>query len=639
MIVKMSKIEIAGPRQQLDQVLELVRSMGNLQLDSSIRILKSAELQNMHLSHVDDEKTVFEKLYLDELRAALEELFSYLPVLPLRENYLEPSAILDTISETLKKHLEECRRLHTELESIRRELVTLKEHQKFFRAMSGMLPDSQETPHLDFIGLRLADEQSETILRARLNCLTDGSCELVTTPLADNSYAGLITIEKKRSADIRKTLRHEHLPEYSLPGDTGSFSFTDKSQLLDRNIERLQRKKEIINQQLTTFASRWSSIYQNVLSWVNDRYSLLQIEGKVFETEMCFFIYGWMPTAGVAGLLQKLQRQVNGIVVQELVIREEDMDNIPVALQNPLYFKPFERFTRLLPIPSYTSYDPTPFIGIFFPIFFGIILGDAGYGALLLVVSLFIIRAARPDSLLLDTGRIMGICSFYTIVFGILYGEVMGELGHKLGGMEPIIFHRQKDITPMLSFALGIGFIHIIFGLCLGMVSDIRKKTGKEALAKFLNIIIICCLTILVVAIFGKFTNLVSRPIIISLLVLSPFLLFAGGLLAPLELLKNIGHIISYARIMAIGLTSVLLADVANRLSGLTGDIILGALVGGLLHLLNIVIGVFSSSIHSIRLHYVEFFNKFLEPGGKTFRPLKKESSDRHHLPNKTSSP
>jgi V/A-type H+-transporting ATPase subunit I len=115
---------------------------------------------------------------------------------------------------------------------------------------------------------------------------------------------------------------------------------------------------------------------------------------------------------------------------------------------------------------------------------------------------------------------------------------------------------------------------------------------------------------------------LLTRPLIISILVLCPLLLFSGGLLAPLELLKNIGNIISYARIMAIGLTSVLLANVANQLSGLTGDIILGLIVGGIIHLIGIVIGVFSSSIHSLRLHYVEFFDKFIELGGRKYRPF-----------------
>ncbi len=99
---------------------------------------------------------------------------------------------------------------------------------------------------------------------------------------------------------------------------------------------------------------------------------------------------------------------------------------------------------------------------------------------------------------------------------------------------------------------------------------------------------------------------------------------YTGGLLAPFEILKSIGNIISYARIMAIGLTSVLIAFVANRLAGMTGDIIIGVVIAGLIHLLNMVLGVFSPTIHSLRLHYVEFFGKFLEQGGRRFEPLSK---------------
>jgi len=137
--------------------------------------------------------------------------------------------------------------------------------------------------------------------------------------------------------------------------------------------------------------------------------------------------------------------------------------------------------------------------------------------------------------------------------------------------------------------------------------------------------LVILCIIVLVASFFELFPDILTRPLVIAILILTPLLLFTGGLLAPLELLKSIGNIISYARIMAIGLASVMLAFVANRLGGLTGDIVMGVVVAGLLHLVNIILGVFSPTIHSLRLHYVEFFGKFVEHGGKKFEPLKKE--------------
>jgi V/A-type H+-transporting ATPase subunit I len=287
-----------------------------------------------------------------------------------------------------------------------------------------------------------------------------------------------------------------------------------------------------------------------------------------------------------------------------------------------VYFKPFENFTRLLPLPSYTSYDPTPFIGIFFPLFFGLILGDAGYGILLLLLSIIMHRISRKKQILQDAITILRVCSLYAIIFGLLYGEVFGDFGQIFLGIRPLFFDRQKNIIPMLFFAIAVGLAHITLGLVLGFVGAVKHHTKKEAAVKLLNIIMILLIVALIITFLDAFPQLLKRPLVLAILILCPLLLFSGGLLAPLELLKNIGNIISYARIMAIGLTSVLLANVANQLSGLTGDIVLGIIVGGIIHLISIVIGVFSSSIHSMRLHYVEFFDKFIELGGRKYKPF-----------------
>jgi V/A-type H+-transporting ATPase subunit I len=97
-----------------------------------------------------------------------------------------------------------------------------------------------------------------------------------------------------------------------------------------------------------------------------------------------------------------------------------------------------------------------------------------------------------------------------------------------------------------------------------------------------------------------------------------------GILLGPLELLGLVGNILSYLRIAAIGLSSVYLAQVANELAGLSGNLLVGLIIAGLLHALNLVLGTFSPTIQSLRLHYVEFFSKFYQGGGQPFRPFQR---------------
>ena len=170
--------------------------------------------------------------------------------------------------------------------------------------------------------------------------------------------------------------------------------------------------------------------------------------------------------------------------------------------------------------------------------------------------------------------------------------------------------------------------MHILLGMVLGLISAWRRHLWKKGVLKFLEITMIVSFCLLLIALVLPETGLNTGPLLLLVGVVVPIMVLLGGLLAPLELLKTVGNIVSYARIMAIGTTSVFLAVIANRLGGMTGDIVAGLLVAGVLHAFNLILGVFAPTIHSLRLHYVEFFGKFLESGGRRFSPLDEKS---HH--------
>jgi len=625
MIVRMSKVELAGPRDLLEQVLTLLRDTGILEIEpSSIGFIN--KIDGVYIdSYLPDKKSLSEKLFLEDFRARIDELLSYLPVIVIRSGYFQPQSIIDTISETLQKHLLTCRGLHMKKEALQKEMTELSRYNTFLDAVEPLLEGLRESPDLDIIGLTLKDPDAEDLLRRALARLTDDRYDLLTSVSADGTRAGLITVHKKMSDRIKQALSDKNIPELRFPSAFGGLTFADKIGFLKKRLPEISDELDMINMQLDSFSLKWGPIYQRVREWIDERLSLFRATASVFVTRMCFFIYGWTASEDVIKLRERLHDTFKGkVVLEELEIEEEDLGRMPVILKNPPYFKPFELFTRILPLPRYTSYDPTPFIAIFFPVFFGMILGDAGYGLFIIIVSFFIFRKFKKKTNVADACRILMVASLYAIFFGILYGEFFGEFGHTLFGLEPLFIERRTAVIPMLYFAVSVGVVHILIGSVLGFITAVHRKTGKEALLKFMHILLIIAILSLVASLFGLFPGLMTRPVILAILIITPVLLFTGGLLAPLEVIKNIGNIISYARIMAIGLTSVLLAYVANHLAGMTGDIIVGTVVAGLLHLLNIVIGIFSPTIHSLRLHYVEFFNKFIEAGGRKFEPFRK---------------
>ena len=309
-------------------------------------------------------------------------------------------------------------------------------------------------------------------------------------------------------------------------------------------------------------------------------------------------------------------------MVLETIAREKwTARDAPVVLANPRVFRPFELLVRVMPLPAYGTIDPTPFVAVFFPLIFGIMLGDVGYGLMLLAIAMLIRRKAVPGSAMRKVGDMAVPMAVFTMIFGVLYGEFFGDMGQRLFGMKPVLFDRAEGVLAALALAVGLGFVHVVLGLVLGALS-LRRSEPRHAIGKGVTAAMVLLIVAALLAAFEVLPKALFMPAVIALLVAFPILILTEGLVAPVELLASVGNALSYARIMALGTASVMLAVVANRMVGTMGSVAIGLIFALLFHLVNFAIGLFGPTIHALRLHYVEFFGKFYSPGGQPYRPL-----------------
>ena len=389
-----------------------------------------------------------------------------------------------------------------------------------------------------------------------------------------------------------------------------------------------------IDERLNQLSRAWFQELSVLKQFLEDTNAELVAFSNFAVSEYTFVISGWIPARLLKHTRDAMHKAFGDrVIITEVKASWKEMECAPTCYNNPRWVKPFEFIMRLVSPPNYREVDPCPVLAIFFPFFFGIMVGDIGYGLVILGTALLVRHRMSAVAWARNLADILIISSIPTIIFGILFGEFFGDLGETLGWLHPVeIFgvtlNRVEAMIPMLIITIAIGVIHVFVGLILGIVNAYTMKRKKHLLEKTGMLIMLIAIITLIATVVELIPAAAIYLTAVMMVIALPLILYGAGVFGTIEIMSTAGNILSYARLMAIGMASVILAIVANRLGTAFEIVAIGIIVAILLHALNIVLAMFSPSIHSVRLHIVECFSKFYGGGGKEYRPFGKAEKE-----------
>lgn len=619
MIVRMSKVRILGPAARMSEVVGVLQNIGILHLSAprTTSPLPPATL------------TPTQQRHRRNLRRALADLDAIETAFPLTGPPpvgTEPSTTTDLaawarLAGRVRRATD---RIAGQVAALEDERALLLKYRQLLGALESLLPTlgSLEHGRVYHLVLRSGQEAGARILRQELTSFLGDAFELREQRLPGGELAVLLLVPASAAERTERLLSAGRVQEVPLPSPYRGQPVAEAIQGMAARLAAIPDQMARLRLAREQLARTHGAELSRARAAMHDHVARLDALPYFALSQRAFVLEGWVPDARLSQLADGLAARVGNTVVVDEIGREEWRgEDTPVVLSNPRLFRPFELIVRQVPLPRYGSLDPTPFVAVFFPMFYGLMLGDIGYGLALGGLGLVLHARSRPGSAARAAAEIAGPCAIFAIIFGAAYGEFFGDLGRRWLGLRPL-FDREEAIVPFLGLAVALGTVHILLGLGLGVVNAVRGHHRRAALGRGLTAGMIVLIVAALLASFEVLPRALFTPSVIALLVAFPLLILAEGIVAPIELLSAIGHILSYARIMALGIASVMLAVVANRMAGAVGSAVVGAVFALLFHMVNFALGLFSPTIHALRLHYVEFFGKFYSPGGAEYHPL-----------------
>ena len=370
-----------------------------------------------------------------------------------------------------------------------------------------------------------------------------------------------------------------------------------------------------------------------------------RIKSKMRVTKRTFNFEGWVPSHLKSKVERILERYGCHYEYREPLEGEE----VPVMIENPALATPFEAVTQMYSMPDYKGFDPTKWFAIFYAMFFGIMLSDAGYGLVITIATFVALRKFELEGMTKKMVKMFMYCGIATIFWGAMFGGWFGDLipvvadvlfGKKIE-IKPIWFNPINDPTRLLIWSLGFGIIHIFLGMAINAYMLIKRGHFWDAVFDVFSWYVLIIGAIMYGALGNSNPMLGKLGLYMAVIGAAVLLLtggrknkgfgkVTGGFGALYGITGYVSDILSYSRLLALGLATGVIASVVNTMGSLGGrgivSFIVLIVVGIIGHSFNMAINILGAFVHSSRLQYIEFFGKFYEDGGEEFDPFRNET-------------
>ncbi len=652
----MAKLEIIGPKNLFFDVVSVLHEQGRLHIEDLSRKIASGELpldrMEIYEKQAEDQTQMDDMLI--RVRAILKAL--HREDTPIDQDKLkaEYHKLYDMDSEQLAGEVHEVieevedrtsslASSHTSIES---ELSLLARYEPILHKIQPLAKQIVTTGAYDSVALLVERRYKGALeaLKEELDKLTHKQCEIVSTDVDEDTTAAIVVFARKYSEPVHKFLAMENVNQIRLPSDFEGMPFDIAYEQLKQRRHSLPGDLEKVTGELREMSQQWQMRLTAVRDVLIDKSEEINAIPKFGRTEYAFVITGWMPVRDVSSFRKMVSSKWGeDIIIEQTEIKEEEFADTPVALSNPKSVAPFQTLLGVYGMPRYGTVDPTWLLFIFYPLFFGMIVGDVGYGLIMLGIVLWLRMKFKANSGIQLATSILGPAATMVIAFGVVYGEAFGNVpltaglvtGHDPGKWFGVIptFHRVALVQEFMLLAIIVGVVHVLFGLAMGVWNAIRTKHRKHLYEKagILTFLLGVMIAVGVGFVSRSDTLTTAGQIVFAVVALGGFVFAVrgGGVMGVVETVESVAHMASYIRIMAVGLAGAIFADAVNQIVASTSNVVAGAVIGILLHGLNFIIAAFSPAIHALRLNFLEFFGKFYETGNQEYKPFTKTGGEK----------